>query len=124
MAHFAELDENNIVLRVIVVGDGDCKDDGGDESETVGAAFCNCLFGGVWKQTSYNARIRKNYAGIGYVYDEALDAFIPPQPFLSWSLNTDTCQWEAPSPYPVDGGAYFWNEPTLSWALIEDVLQS
>lgn len=106
MAHFAELDNNNIVLRVIVVP---------DESEADGENWCTNLFGGTWKQTSYNATIRKNYAGIGFTYDPALDAFIPPQPFPSWSLNTETCNWDSPQPYPDDGQLYFWNEETKSW---------
>lgn len=119
MAHFAELDENNIVLRVIVVGDDDCKDGSGNESEAVGAAFCNRLLGGVWKQTSYNARIRKNYAGIGFTYDSARDAFIAPQPFPSWKLNETTACWESPVPYPANGGVYMWDEETLSWVAVE-----
>ena len=119
MAHFAELDENNIVLRVIVVGDDDCKDGSGNESEAVGAAFCNRLLGGVWKQTSYNARIRKNYAGIGFTYDSARDAFIAPQPFPSWKLNETTARWESPVPYPTNGGVYVWDEETLSWVAVE-----
>ena len=79
MAHFAELDENNIVLRVIVVDNNDCKDENGNESEAVGIAFCQNLLGGVWKQTSYNNNFRQKYAGIGYYYNEELDAFLPPQ---------------------------------------------
>ncbi|CAB4131330.1 hypothetical protein UFOVP120_80 [uncultured Caudovirales phage] len=123
MAHFAELDENNVVLRIIVVSNDECRDDSGNESEAIGASFCNRLLGGVWKQTSYNGRIRKNYAGIGFIYDEAKDAFIEPQPFPSWALNTTTCQWEPPSPFPLDGGAYIWDEPTLSWVSVESVSQ-
>ena len=117
MAHFAELDENNIVLRVIVVGDDDCKDSEGNENEEIGAAFCRNLLGGVWKQTSYNGRIRKNYAGIGYVYDETRDAFIAPQPFPSWALNELTAQWTPPTPYPDDGNSYLWDENALSWVV-------
>jgi len=120
MAHFAELDENNTVLRVIVVGDDDCKDSRGNESEAVGAAFCTRLLGGVWKQTSYNARIRKNYAGIGFAYDEARDAFIPPQPFTSWKLNETTANWEAPISYPDDGRLYVWSEESLSWVPVPE----
>ena len=120
MAHFAELDENNIVLRVIVVGDDDCKDSRGNESEAVGAAFCNRLLGGVWKQTSYNARIRKNYAGIGFAYDEARDAFIPPQPFTSWKLNETIANWEPPIPYPTDDKLYTWSEESLSWVPVPE----
>lgn len=115
MAHFAELDENNIVLRVIVVDDNDCKDADGNESESFGIAFCNNLLGGVWKQTSYNANIRKNYAGIGYKYDEELDAFIPPKPFSKWVLNEETAQWEAPIEYPNDEKRYIWNDNKGEW---------
>ena len=117
MAHFAELDANNIVLRVIVVNNSDILDQHGYESENVGIAFCRSLFGAetIWRQTSYNATFRKNYAGIGYRYDVALNAFIAPQPYPSWSLNTTTCQWEAPKPYPTDGKVYAWNEGLLRW---------
>jgi len=117
MAHFAELDANNIVLRVIVVNNSDILDQYGYESENVGIAFCRSLFGAetIWRQTSYNATFRKNYAGTGYRYDAALNAFIAPQPYPSWSLNTTTCQWEAPKPYPTDGKVYAWNEGLLRW---------
>lgn len=114
MAHFAELDENNMVLRVIVVHNNDCLDANGDESEAVGVAFCQNLFGGNWKQTSYNGNFRKHYAGIGYTYDAALDAFIAPQPFPSWSLDAD-CNWQAPVPHPNDGEMYRWNEEAQTW---------
>ena len=89
MAHFAELDQNNIVLRVIVVP---------NEHEDDGENWCNALLGGRWKQTSYNATIRKNYAGAGFTYDPLLDAFIPPQPDPSWLLDQETCQWINPNP--------------------------
>ena len=115
MAHFAELDENNVVLRVIVVGNKDTADANGVEKEHIGAAFCERLFGGTWKQTSYNGNMRKNYAGIGYTYNPNIDAFVPPKPYASWVLNNDTAQWEAPTPMPTDGKRYSWNEPTLSW---------
>ncbi len=117
MAHFAELDANNIVLRVIVVNNSDILDQYGYESENVGIAFCRSVFGAetIWRQTSYNATFRKNYAGIGYRYDAALNAFIAPQPYPSWGLNTTTCQWEAPKPYPTDGKVYAWNEGLLRW---------
>lgn len=117
MAHFAEIDENNIVLRVIVVSDLDCQDGDGNESEEVGALFCSSLFGGVWKQTSYNARIRKNYASIGATFDPEKDAFIAPQPFISWMLNQETLQWVAPVPHPEDGNLYYWDETKTSWVL-------
>ena len=93
MAHFAEIDENGVVLRVIVVGNKDTADANGVEKEHIGAAFCERLFGGTWKQTSYNGNFRKNYAGIGYTYDSDRDAFIPPKPFASWILNELTAQW-------------------------------
>ena len=115
MAHFAELDENNVVTRVIVVGNQDILDSTGKENEEVGIAFCKNLLGGNWKQTSYNASFRKNYAGIGYTYREDIDAFVPPRPYASWILNESTAQWEAPVPYPTDGKFYYWDEATTSW---------
>ena len=115
MAHFAELGENNVVLRVIVVADRDTMDAEGQEVESIGAEFCRRLLGGVWKKTSYNGRIRKNYAGEGYVYDSARDAFIAPKPFASWVLDEDTCRWQAPVPYPSDGELHFWNEEAGNW---------
>ncbi len=119
MAHFAELDSSNNVIRVIVVGNPDCLDDAGDESEAVGIAFCQQLFGADtrWLQTSYNGNIRKRYAGIDYTYDPALDAFIPPQPFPSWTLNTATYDWQSPIPYPDDGRPYDWDEAAQAWTL-------
>ena len=115
MAHFAQLDENNVVTQVIVVANAECLDASGVESEAVGAGFCAGLFGGIWKQTSYNGNMRKNYAGIGYTYREDIDAFVVPKPYASWVLNNDTAQWEAPVPYPDDGKTYVWDETTLSW---------
>ena len=128
MAHFAELDENNIVLRVIVVSDDDAIN---------GEVFCNNLLDGNWKQTSYNTHggvhyapdtqtsddgvaLRKNYAGIGDTFDEGRDAFMTPQPYPSWTLDEDTCWWEPPIPEPpsVSGGYYEWDEPTLNWVYI------
>jgi len=117
MAHFAELDSNNVVLRVVVIGNADTSDANGIEKEYIGAAFCERLFGGTWKQTSYNANIRKNYVGIGYKFDESLNAFIPPQLYPSWVLNNDTAQWEPPVPYPTDGKAYIWDEAKKDWVL-------
>lgn len=117
MAHFAQLSSNNTVSQVIVVNNADAIDQDGNESEAVGIAFCQQLFGADtrWIQTSYNARIRKNYAGIGFTYDEDLDAFIPPKPFPSWVLNEDTCLWESPLPIPNDGQKYQWNEEQGQW---------
>ena len=117
MAHFAQLDENNIVTQVIVVSNEDIKDSEGNESELTGIAFCKSLLGAntIWKQTSYNANIRKNYAGIGFTYDATRDAFIAPKPFNSWLLNETTCIWESPVSYPNDGNPYRWDEETTSW---------
>jgi hypothetical protein len=114
MAHFVRI-ENGVVVQGIVVSNQDTADEHGVEKEEIGIAFCSNLLGGTWKQTSYNARIRKNYAGIGYTYDETLDAFIPPQPYASWTLNNETAQWESPSPYPTDDKRYTWDEATTSW---------
>ena len=114
MAHFAKL-ENNVVTQVIVVSNQDILDENGQESEQKGIDFCSNLLGGTWKQTSYNGRIRKNYAGVGYTYDETLDAFISPKPFNSWVLDETTAQWKAPVDYPTDEGKYTWNEETLTW---------
>ena len=116
MAHFAQLDENNVVTQVIVVHNNDCQING-VEVEEAGIVFCKSLFGSntKWKQTSYNGSMRKNYAGIGYTYDAGRDAFISPKPFSSWTLNEDTCQWQSPTPYPTDGKRYQWDEATTSW---------
>jgi hypothetical protein len=118
MAHFAELDENNIVLQVIVVNNSELMDNG-SESEAVGIAFCQSLFPNTtWVQTSYNGNFRKNYAGFGYTYDAVRDAFISPQPYPSWRLNENTCQWDAPVARPVDGGLYFWDETNQIWVKV------
>ena len=119
MSHFARLGPNNVVEQVIVVDNKDTADANGIEKEYIGAAFCERLLGGRWVQTSYNGRIRKNYAGIGYTFDEGRDAFIPPKPFASWVLNEDTCQWKAPVDMPEDGGMYSWDEATTSWVAQE-----
>jgi hypothetical protein len=115
MAHFAQLDENNIVTQVIVVSNNELLDENGVEQESKGIAFCQSLLGGNWKQTSYNGNMRKNYAGIGFTYDATRDAFISPSPFNSWVLNEDTCRWESPTPMPTDGKMYSWDENTVSW---------
>jgi hypothetical protein len=97
MAHFAKLDENNVVTQVIVVDNKDIIDPHtGQEDEIYGIAFCKKLLGGNWKQTSYNNSMRVRYAGIGYSYNAALDAFVPPQPFASWTLDNDTADWVSP----------------------------
>ena len=130
MSHFAEIDENNIVIRVVV----------GDKTITDAAAleWCQQNLGGNWVQTSYNTRggvhyqadgtpsadqskaFRKNYAGLGYTYDEGRDAFISPKPYASWVLNEQTCLWEAPVAYPTDGGRYTWDEDAGDWVEIPD----
>jgi hypothetical protein len=125
MAHFAQLDENNVVTQVIVVSNNELLDANGQESEELGIAFCQRLFGGNWKQTSYNHNMRKRYAGIGYSYNAELDAFVPPKPYASWVLNNTEANWEAPVPLPSDAGQgeppknYIWNEETTSWDLSE-----
>jgi hypothetical protein len=121
MAHFAEIDNDGVVLRVLVVPDA-------QENRGQDYLANDCALGGTWVQTSYNARIRKNYAGIGMSYDAERDAFIPPKPFDSWTLNEEICQWEPPIPYPADGikfswqdenvPRYQWNEENLEWELV------
>ena len=126
MAHFAELDENNVVLRVIVVANADTADGDGNEVEAIGAGFCDDLLGGTWKQTSYNNNIRRRFAGKGYTYDADRDAFITPQLFPSWSLD-DNHDWQPPAdkPFPesyrTDDWAMEWNEETGDWVEIEPV---
>jgi len=125
MAHFCKLDENNVVTEVHVVANRDTSDANGVEKEYIGQAFLEKLFGGTWKQTSYNGTIRKNYAGIGYTYNADIDAFVPPQPFASWLLNETTAQWEAPVAMPEDAGTgeppkmYSWDEATTSWVEVQ-----
>ena len=114
MAHFAELDENNIVTKVIVVHNNELLD-GETESEAKGVEFCSTLFGHTnWVQTSYNNNIRKQFAGTGYTYDSDSDVFVAPQPYPSWSLD-DNSDWQAPTPMPEDDKQYSWNEETQSW---------
>jgi len=114
MAHYAFLDENNIVTEVIT---------GIDENELIEGLDPETWYGNfrgqVCKRTSYNGRIRKNYAGLGFTYDFERDAFIHPKPFESWILDEATCHWEAPTPYPNDSFTYFWNEPELAWELAD-----
>ena len=124
MAHYAFLDTNNIVTEVIVG-----KDEGEDNTDW--EVHYGNFRGQVCKRTSYNTSggqhnnggspYRKNYAGIGYSYDEERDAFIPPSPFPSFILNEDTCLWEAPVPYPTDGESYTWNEEDLQWSLVSTI---
>jgi len=112
MAHYAFLDENNIVTDVIT---------GIDETELIEGLDTETWYGNfrgqTCKRTSYNGKIRKNFAGVGFTYDPEPDAFIAPQPFQSWILNKETYRWEAPKPYPNDGFTYYWNEPKLKWVL-------
>jgi hypothetical protein len=113
VAHYAFLNENNIVTEVIT---------GIEETELIEGLDPEIWYGNfrgqACKRTSYNGNIRKNYAGIGFTYDAERDAFIPPKLFESWILNEDTAKWEAPTPYPTDGFTYFWNEAELSWQLV------
>jgi len=127
MAHYARLDENNIVTQVIVVDNKDVTDPfTGQEDEILGIAFCKKLLGGNWVQTSYNSTIRKRYAGVGYSYNKALDAFVAPKPYESWVLNTETIDWESPlGPAPelteaeVEAGSrYEWDEENTQWNLV------
>lgn len=121
MAHFAKLDDNNIVTDVIVVNNEVLDNAPFPDSEPTGVAFCKSLYGADtnWKQTSYSNSFRKNYAGIGYTYRSDIDGFVAPQPFPSWGLNTETGKWEPPVPYPTDGQPYYWDESTVSWAPVD-----
>ena len=126
MAHFAKLGVGNIIEKVEVISNDVAT------TEQAGVDFLNNLYGtrDVWKQTSYNTiggvhltdgtPFRKNYAGIGFKYDQYKDAFIPPQPYQSWTLNETTCLWEAPVAYPTDGQKYNWNETNQTWDLVEE----
>ena len=120
MAHFAQIDEKNNVIQVIVVDNNAIDNLEFPESESLGVEFCQYLFGSetMWKQTSYNGNFRKNYAGIGHTYYENLDGFVPPKPFASWTLNEQTCLWEPPTPHPKDGNIYRWDEETTSWVVL------
>jgi hypothetical protein len=123
MAHFAEIDNENKVLRVLVIE---------NEHERNGQTYLadDLGFGGTWIQTSYNTHggvhdlggipLRKNYAGIGFTYDAEKDAFIPPKPYPSWVLNEETCLWSSPVEYPLDGNIYLWDEESVSWKLVTE----
>ena len=120
MAHYAFLDENNIVTEVITGVDETVVKIDANNVEIGGSSEAWEIYYGnlrnqICKRTSYNNNYRKNYAGIGYVYDEIRDAFIAPKPFESWILNEESCQWEAPIAYPSDKKNYFWNETTQEW---------
>jgi hypothetical protein len=120
MAHFAKLGTGNIVEQVISINNAVITDANGVEQEQLGVDFINNLFNtsDVWKQTSYNETFRKNFAGIGYYYDQTRDAFIAPKPFNSWILNEDTCRWEAPVALPDEVNTYNWNEENKIWDLV------
>ena len=120
MAYFAKLGTGNIVETIISINNAIITDANGVEQEQAGVDFINKLYNtrDVWKQTSYNNNIRKNFAGIGYHYDQQRDAFIAPKPFNSWILNENTCIWEAPVAKPQDDNIYRWNEQTLSWDIV------
>ena len=134
MAHYAQIDSNNIVTQVIVVADADTADAQGNHMESIGIAFCQRLIGGNWKQTSYNTQggthtnggtpFRGNYAGIGYTYDPTNDVFYAPQPYPSWTISAPTWTWTPPVPYPTDVGTkespkrYNWDEETRTWDLV------
>lgn len=116
MAHFAEINADGFVQRVVVVANAELLDANGVESEQKGVAFLQSLYGSsTWVQTSYNGNRRKNYAGVGFSYDAARDAFVPPQPFPSWLLEEATCRWMAPVPMPTDGNQYTWDETQQAW---------
>ena len=115
MAHFAKINSDNIVTQIVVVNNSVITIDG-QESEQAGIDFLQDLYGeGIWVQTSYNGSFRKNYAGVGFEYDSDRDAFIPPRPYDSWSLDEETCLWVPPSEMPADGNKYVWNEETQQW---------
>lgn len=126
MAHFAEIDENNLVLRVLVVDNENVLDENGNESEQVGIKFLQNIFGlnTKWVQTSYNGNFRYRYAGIEMIYDENLDVFLPPKIYQSWILNPETYDWDPPIPEPElteeqknQRGYYEWNEDIVDWEL-------
>lgn len=120
MAHFARIDENNNVTRVIVVNNEDTADEDGNEVEAIGVAFCHDLLGGTWIQTSYNNNIRAHFAGTGSTYDPDNDVFVHPKPFSDWVLD-DNFDWVPPVPKP-DGGLWFWDQEASEWIEHEEVL--
>jgi hypothetical protein len=120
MAHFAQLDENNTVIQVIVIRNEDTLDRFGNESEDAGIEYCQAIFGPntIWKQTSYNDKIRVRYAQIGGKYDPTRDAFIRPRPYVGWVFNETKLDWEPPFPPPNDG-KYIWDDETINWRKFE-----
>lgn len=121
MAHFAQLDANNIVTQVIVVNNNVIKDSSGTEHEDLGIAFCKELFGADtnWKQTSYNATFRRKFAAVGEFYNAEADAFMEPKPYPSWTLNTNPIRWDPPVPEPQDLNIYDWDEQNQNWVFKE-----
>ena len=130
MAYFAKIGLNGRVITVVSVNNEVLKDSNGVEREELGVEFLNKFYGWpIWKQTSYNTHegvhknngipFRKNYAGIGYTYNADIDAFVPPKPFASWTLNNETAHWEAPVAMPIDDKMYTWDEATTSWKIVD-----
>lgn len=120
MAHFAQIDTDNVVLQVVVIDNENILNQDGVENEAVGASFCNSLFGGTWIQTSYNRNFRKRFAQVGGTYDPVADCFIDAKPsFDSWILNEDKV-WVPPVPYPQDYNFYEWDETIVNWKLVTD----
>lgn len=120
MAHFAELDDDNKVLRIVVISNEDILDENGNESEFLGKDLCKKLFnGGKWIQTSFNGAFRKQYAGVGGSYDKDNDLFIAPKPFDSWILD-ENFDWSAPIEYPSDGKNYYWDEDQVNWVEVPE----
>lgn len=116
MAHFAQIDENNIVQQIIVVANSDCGNLEFPDSESIGQDFSKSIrLNGTWKQTSYSGSFRKNYAGIGYSYDESRDSFIPIKPYDSWILNETSCRWESPISVPNQESMFVWDEENQRW---------
>jgi hypothetical protein len=121
MANFAKIGLNNKVIEVQAIHNDVLLDSNGVEQESIGLDFLTKLTGwAVWKQTSYNGNIRKNYAGVGHTYDEVRDAFYVSKPFVSWTLNESTCQWEAPVAFPADGNEHKWDEDTQQWIRVNE----
>ena len=125
MAHFARVDNDWVVQQVIVVNNSILLNEQGIECEWLGEQFCQQLFGThiKWIQTSYNGNKYKNFASIGYTFDPHRNAFISPKPYPSWVLNEESCRWDAPVPYPNDGGAYAWDEAALDWVIADQSIQ-
>ena len=120
MAHFARLDQDNKVIEVHALNDSVITDESNVKQEQLGIDFLTDLYGGGWwKQSFKDGSSRKNHASIGFSYDKARDAFIPPQHFASWTINESTCLWESPVVYPDDGKEYYWDEATTNWKEIE-----